>query len=108
MFGGFGLYASSARAVKGKSSRHSRFGRSLRVTRSTGSSFFGIIYRRQVYFKVHPGTKTQYTDRGMKPFRPSPGKTMSSYYEVPEEIVESAGQLAAWAREAAQKSRPTR
>ena len=36
-----------------------------------------------------------------KPFRPSAKQSLTSYYEVPLEIVEDGAQLIAWAREAA-------
>jgi len=75
MFGGFGLYS--------------------------GEAFFAIVFKGRLYFKTGPGTRAQYVERGMKPFRPSAKQSLTSYYEVPLEIIEDAVQLTAWARAAA-------
>lgn len=73
MFGGYGLY--------------------------NGATFFGIIHKGRLYFKVTPRTVTRYTDHGMKPFRPNPKQTLLSYYEVPIEVIEDAEQLTGWAEQ---------
>lgn len=75
MFGGFGFYS--------------------------GEAFFAIVFKGRLYFKTSPGTRSQYLERGMKPFRPSAKQSLTSYYEVPLEIIEDAVQLTAWARAAA-------
>ena len=64
--------------------------------------FFGILYKERLYFRVSPDTIKDYTSRKMKPFEPFEGKLGQSrgYYEVPIEIVESADDLAKWARAA--------
>ena len=74
MFGGHGLYA--------------------------GETFFGIIYRSQLYFKTDETTRTAYLERGMKPFRPSAKQTLKTYYEVPAGILEDGDQLVVWAQQA--------
>jgi len=74
MFGGFGLYA------RGK--------------------FFGIIFKGRLYFKTSEATRASYASRGMKPFRPGKNQELKSYYEVPADVVENAGELARWAAEA--------
>ncbi len=75
MFGGYGLYA--------------------------GGTFFGIIYRGQLYFKTDATTRLAYVTRGMKPFRPSAKQTLKTYYEVPAEILEQSETLVTWATDAA-------
>lgn len=69
--------------------------------------FFGILYQERLYFRVSADTITDYTSRKMKPFEPFAGKKGQSrgYYEVPLEIVESAGDLVKWAQ-AAQRTPP--
>jgi len=67
--------------------------------------FFGILYNERLYFRVSDDTIDDYTTRGMKPFAPfthkgRPGS--KGYYEVPLEILESAGDLVKWARAARQ------
>lgn len=61
--------------------------------------FFGIIARDALFLKVDAGNRADYEAAGMKPFRPYPGRggTMK-YYQVPLEVLESAPELAAWAR----------
>jgi DNA transformation protein len=66
-----------------------------------GSDFFGIVYDGRLYFKTDETTQVKYRDRGMGPFAPSGKQVLTSYYEVPEEIVEDDLRLASWAREAA-------
>jgi DNA transformation protein len=64
--------------------------------------FFAILYKQHLYFRVSSDTKSEYTKRKMKPFRPFEGKRGSSknYYEVPVEIIESPPDLIRWARAA--------
>ena len=75
MFGGFGIYA--------------------------GEAFFAIVFEGRLYFKTDAQTRPAYVERGMEPFRPSAKQSLTSYYEVPLEVVEDAAQLAVWARAAA-------
>ena len=74
MFGGYGLYQ--------------------------GRTFFGIIFRGQLYFKTRDETRRRYEQAGMKPFRPSAKQTLKNYYEVPADVVENPEELVAWAQEA--------
>ena len=74
MFGGYGIYQ--------------------------GRTFFGIIYRGQLYFKTSEATRGRYEKAGMKPFRPSAKQTLKNYYEVPADVIEDPDELVAWAQEA--------
>lgn len=74
MFGGFGLYC--------------------------GEAFFAIIGAGQLYFLTDEATRKTYIGRGKGPFRPSESQTLSSYYEVPLDVLEDAEELEAWARQA--------
>ena len=74
MFGGYGLYRDE--------------------------TFFGILHRGKVYFKVDESTVGEYRKRKMKPFRPNPKQTLRSYYQVPVEIIEDGDRLGAWAEAA--------
>ena len=67
-----------------------------------GHTFFGIVYRGQLFLKVDDASRADYEARGMQPFRPSAKQTLKSYYEVPAEIVESRAELTAWAERAVQ------
>jgi DNA transformation protein len=68
-----------------------------------GPTFFGIIHKGRLYFKVSPETVDHYKAHGMKPFRPNPKQTLKSFYEVPVEILEDAEQLADWAERSAKR-----
>ena len=78
-----------------------------------GDAFFGIIARDALYLKTDGGNRADYERAGMAPFKPYPDRpgTMQ-YYAVPVEVLESAPELAAWARKAVtaavRASRPRR
>ena len=78
MFGGYGLYQ--------------------------GEAFFGIIHKGRLYFKTDDASREAYRTRDMKPFRPNRKQTLKTYYEVPVDVMEDAGQLVAWATQAARLS----
>jgi DNA transformation protein len=77
MFGGYGLYHRS--------------------------TFFGIIHKGRLYFKVTTATAPHYKGAGMKPFRPNPKQTLKSFYEVPIDIIEDAEALTQWATAAVER-----
>jgi len=62
--------------------------------------FFGIIAGGRLYFKTDETTRARYAELGMEPFRPSPKQTLSSYWEVPLDVLEDAAELCRWARTA--------
>lgn len=74
MFGGYGLYSDG--------------------------KFLGIIFRGRLYFRTSDKTRGDYEERGMKPFKPNGRQTLRSYYEVPEDLLDDAEALAAWAQKA--------
>ena len=67
-----------------------------------GGVFFGLIARDVLYLKVDDSTRSDYVKAGMPAFKPYPGRTKGSskYYAVPLEVLESASELAGWARKA--------
>jgi DNA transformation protein len=74
MFGGYGLYCDRV--------------------------FFGIVHTGRLYFKTNATTAPRYREREMKPFRPNAKQTLNTYYEVPVEVLEDAGELTIWAQQA--------
>lgn len=70
MFGGYGLYQDE--------------------------TFFGIIHKGKLYFKVDESTVGEYRKRKMKPFRPNSKQTLTSYYQVPVEMLEDNERLCDW------------
>jgi DNA transformation protein len=77
MFGGYGLYRQTM--------------------------FFGIVHKDRLYFKVDATTVPNYKKYGMKPFRPTAKQTLTSFYEVPIDVIEDAEALTQWATEAIEK-----
>lgn len=65
-----------------------------------GEVFFAIVWKSRLFFKVDDDSRKDYEARGMKPFRPSSKQTLSSYFEVPVEVLEDAREIAVWARRA--------
>lgn len=61
------------------------------------TTFFGIIHKDCLYFKVTTATAPRYKRHGMKPFRPNPKQTLKSFYEVPVDVIEDAEVLTEWA-----------
>lgn len=78
MFGGYGLYRNA--------------------------TFFGIIHKGRLYFKVTKATLPRYKAQGMKPFRPNAKQTLKSFYEVPIDVLEGAEALTHWATEAIERA----
>ncbi len=64
---------------------------------SVRKTFFGIVHKDRLYFKVTPVTAAEYKKEGMKPFRVTPKMTLRTYYEVPPEVLEDSERLTEWA-----------
>ena len=65
-----------------------------------GRVFFGIVHKGRLYFKTNATTAPRYREREMKPFRPNAKQTLNTYYEVPVDVLEDAGELTIWAQQA--------
>ena len=65
-----------------------------------GAEFFGILHQGRLYFRTDARSRPDYIARGMSPFRPNPRQTLTSYYEVPADVLEDAEILALWAQAA--------
>jgi len=74
MFGGFGLYQDE--------------------------TFFGIVHKGKLFFKVDETTIGAYRKHRMKPFRPNAKQMLKSYYQLPVEVLEDPDELCVWARRA--------
>ena len=71
MFGGFGLYQDE--------------------------TFFGIVHKGKLFFKIDESTVGAYLRHKMKPFRPNAKQTIKSYYQVPVDVLEDPDELCVWA-----------
>lgn len=74
MFGGYGLYQDE--------------------------TFFGIVHKGKLFFKIDESTVGEYRKRKMKPFRPNAKQTLKSYYQVPADVIEDVDELRQWAARA--------
>jgi DNA transformation protein len=59
----------------------------------------GIIFGG-LYFQVDDQSKGDYVSSGMTPFRPNERQTLTSYYEVPSDVLDDREALLSWAQEA--------
>ena len=60
-------------------------------------TFFGIIHKGKLFFKINEATVGEYRRRKMKPFRPNAKQTLKSYYQVPVDIIEDQDEVRRWA-----------
>jgi DNA transformation protein len=60
--------------------------------------FFGIVAGDMLYFKVGEANRRDFEKRKAPPFRPYLDRASTKYFAVPVEILESAHDLAIWAR----------
>ena len=74
MFGGQGVYAEGA--------------------------MFALAYGDGLYLKVDDESRAELEELGSGPFRPNERQTMTSFYELPDEVAADDAELAAWARRA--------
>jgi DNA transformation protein len=65
-----------------------------------GERFFALMDDGVLYLKVDDLTRARYTRRRLKPFSPGGDMPSMSYYPVPASVLEDAGELIVWAREA--------
>lgn len=64
-------------------------------------TFFGIIAGDVLYLKVDDSTRVEYERAGMLAFKPYTDRSGTmQYYSVPLHVLESAPELARWARAA--------
>lgn len=68
--------------------------------------FFGLLVNGQLYLKTAPETVGPYLERGMAAFNPSETTRLTTYHQVPPDVLEDAEQLCTWAREAVAVSKP--
>lgn len=63
--------------------------------------FFGIVAGDVLYLKADEETREMFVAAGSQPFDPYPGRAgKMQYYSVPIVVLESAEELAQWARQA--------
>lgn len=64
-------------------------------------TFFAILHKGKLFFKVDDSTVGDYRKHKMKPFRPTAKQTLKSYYQVPVQVIENSDRLCVWAVNAA-------
>jgi DNA transformation protein len=61
---------------------------------------FGLVADDVCYLKVDDTNRDRYVAAGSAPFQPYPDKpAMSSYYEIPPDVLEDPEELIEWAQE---------
>ena len=73
-----------------------------------GETFFAIACDGVLYFKTDEKSRGGYERRGMRPFQPNAKQTISSYLQVPADVLDSRDQLEKWARRAVRAARAAR
>jgi DNA transformation protein len=63
-------------------------------------TIFAIVSRGRLYLKADEESKGDFVSRGMGPFRPNEWQTLTSYYEVPPDVLDDPDALLSWAKEA--------
>jgi DNA transformation protein len=72
-----------------------------------GGTIFAIMFGSKLYLKVDERSKGDYLARGMGPFRPNERQTLTSYYEVPPEVLADRESLLSWTGEAIRAGQTT-
>jgi DNA transformation protein len=67
-----------------------------------GEHFFAIVDNGKLYFRTGDNNRSEFTERGMKPFEYKPGGVLKNYYEVPVDVLEDDTLLCRWAERAVQ------
>jgi DNA transformation protein len=71
---------------------------------------FGILYEQRLYLKTDERTRVAFVERGSEALRARSGQVLTSYYEVPPEVVDDEAALLGWAQLALDvaRARPAR
>lgn len=70
---------------------------------------FGLVADDVAYLKVSDANRPDFEAAGSQPFQPYKGqKTIRSYYEIPEEVLDDPDQLVRWAEKAWAVAKPGR
>jgi DNA transformation protein len=75
MFGGYGLYL--------------------------GEEFFGMVWKGRAWFRTDERSRAEYRALGAEPIPFGKDPAKNQYWSVPEDVLEDAPRLRAWARAAA-------
>ena len=62
--------------------------------------FFALVADDVLYLKADDENRAFYREQGLDPFRPFDGDTAMDYFPVPDEVLEDAEALLAWANRA--------
>jgi DNA transformation protein len=65
-----------------------------------GETIFALVSRGRLYLKVDDQSEPDFVGRGMTPFRLNERQTLTSYYEVPPDVLDDQEALLSWAKEA--------
>lgn len=64
-----------------------------------GDELVAIVYDGRTYIKAATkAAQARFTSAGMGPFRPRPGQTFRSFWQIPPDVLDDAPKLANWSR----------
>jgi TfoX/Sxy family transcriptional regulator of competence genes len=66
----------------------------------SADTMFGILHGGRVYLKTDGASRAELIELGSEPFQPRPGAVLTSYYEVPADVLDDDEQLLLWGRRA--------
>jgi len=66
-----------------------------------GDEFFGMIWKGRLWFRTDDASRAEYRALGAEPIPFGRDPARNRYWSVPEEVLEDAPRLRAWARAAA-------
>lgn len=64
----------------------------------SGEGMFGILYQQRVYLKTDERTRPSFEKLGSEALRVRSGSVLTSYYELPAEVLDDEQELMSWAR----------
>ena len=59
-----------------------------------------IVYRDRLYLKTDDAGRGRFEEAGMGPFEPSSRQRLTSFYELPDGVLDDPDELAEWVEEA--------
>jgi len=65
-----------------------------------GTVFFGILFAGRCYLKTDERSRAAFVAAGMQAFHPTSSQTLTTYFEVPTDVLEDPEEFVHWARRA--------
>jgi len=66
----------------------------------SGEKMFGVLHQQRVYLKTDEHTRPSFEKLGSEALRVRSGNVLTSYYELPAEVLDDEQEFVSWARQA--------